>query len=261
MQINDLEFKTTLVTQTNHILEIVLNRPDKKNAINPTMTNELLYALSYAEKTHEIRVVKFSASGDVFCSGGDLSVMKEEKNDLIPDMKGGIADIVKSIRKLCKPIVVEVRGNVYAGALLLIANATHVFASEHVKFSAPEIKRGIWPFMVMAGLFRVMNKRAGLDFIMRGNQINAVEAKEQGLITEFYSEKDIGKKVQEVVDELASLPPKAMKKGLNAFYKQEFKDFDEAMDFLEKQIAESLQSEEAQEGITAFLEKRPPNWK
>ena len=115
--------------------------------------------------------------------------------------------------------------------------------------------------MVMAGLFRVMNRRAGLDFIMRGNQINAVEAKEQGLITEFYSEKDIGKKVQEVVDELATLPPKAMKKGLNAFYKQEFKDFDEAMDFLEKQIAETLQSEEAQEGISAFLEKRPPNWK
>ena len=77
----------------------------------------------------------------------------------------------------------------------------------------------------------------------------------------FYSEKNIGKKVEEVVDELAALPPKAMKKGLNAFYKQEFKDFDEAMDFLEKQIAESLQSEEAQEGITAFLEKRPPNWK
>ena len=59
----------------------------------------------------------------------------------------------------------------------------------------------------------------------------------------------------------AAVAPKAMKKGLNAFYKQEFKDFDEAMDFLEKQIAESLQSEEAQEGITAFLEKRPPNWK
>ena len=115
--------------------------------------------------------------------------------------------------------------------------------------------------MVMAGLFRVMSRRAGLDFIMRGNQINAVEAKEQGLITEFYSEKDIGKKVQEVIDELAALPPKAMKKGLNAFYKQEFKDFDEAMDFLEKQIAETLQSEEAQEGISAFLEKRPPNWK
>ena len=204
--------------------------------------------------------MKFSANGDVFCSGGDLRIMKEEKNDLIPDMKGGIADIVKSIRKLCKPIVIEVRGNVYAGALLLVANATHVFASEHVKFSAPEIKRGIWPFMVMAGLFRVMPKRAGLDFVMRGQSIDAKQAKEWGLINEFVRAEELDDYVNKLSEELASLAPGTMSFGLEAYEKQDAMAFDEALPFLQKQIAKTFEGPDAKEGIAAFLEKRKPNW-
>ena len=232
MEINNTTFKTLLVNHEEKKLFISLNRPEKKNAINPVMTNELLYVLNYAN----------------------------DENEVIPDMKGTIADIVKKLRSLCKPVVCRIEGNVYAGALLLVCNSSHAYALDDVTFTAPEIKRGIWPFMVMAGLFRVMPKRAGLDMIMRGEAMIAAEAQRTGLINAALNKDDLSKHVDKVVNDLSELPPKAMKKGLNAYNNQEFDDFEKAMVFLEKEIGESIQSEEAKEGITAFLEKRKPNW-
>tara|TARA_B100000945_G_scaffold103272_1_gene81606 strand:+ start:2587 stop:3372 length:786 start_codon:yes stop_codon:yes gene_type:complete len=261
MEINNTEFKTLLINQDENKLFIKLNRPQKKNAINPVMTNELLYVLDYANNKDDVRALEISAEGDVFCAGGDLQTMSGEENETIPDMKGTIADVVKKLRSLCKPVVCRIEGNVYAGALLLVCNSSHAYALDNVTFTAPEIKRGIWPFMVMAGLFRVMPKRDGLDLIMRGEPIEADEAQRTGLINAALNKNDFSSYVDNVVNDLSNLPPNAMKKGLNAYNNQEFDDFEKSMEFLEKEIGESIQSEEAKEGIAAFLEKRKPNWK
>ena len=261
MPINEIDFKTIIVEHKNNVLYIKLNRPEKKHAINPAMTNELLYVLDFAANEESVRVLELSSQGNIFCAGGDLRTMAGEENEDIPNMDGNLADVIKKLRGLFKPTVCRIEGDVYAGALLLVCNSTHAYARENVTFTAPEIKRGIWPFMVMAGLFRVMPKRQGLDFIMRGNSINALQAKETGLVTEVLNEKDFYSKVNSIVAELAGLPPKAMQRGLKAHAQQEFNDFEASMEFLENEINESLQTDEAIEGITAFLEKREPNWK
>ena len=113
------------------------------------------------------------AEGDIFCAGADLRRAKEDSN--VPKIEGA-DDISFSLRRLHKPVICKIQGSVLAGALLLVTNATHAIAVDSAKFSAPEIHRGLWPFMVMAGLFRVMPKRAGLDFIMRGQPIDANKA-------------------------------------------------------------------------------------
>ena len=261
MTINATGFKTLLVKHQKNILHLSLNRPEKKNAINPAMANELLFVLDFADKNDSVRVLDISAQGDVFCAGGDLRNMSGEENNEIPNMDGNLADVIKKLRNLNKPVVCRIEGNVYAGALLLVCNSTHAYALDNVTFTAPEIKRGIWPFMVMAGLFRVMPKRAGLDFIMRGNAIDTNQALTHGLINQHFGKNDFQIEVDKITNELASMPPNAMKKGLLAFNKQEFNDFDNAMNFLESEINDSLKSDEAKEGITAFLEKREPNWK
>ncbi len=262
LTLKDLVFETVEIEVADHILTIRLNRPERKNAINPTMAAEIIYALDYAKQERDIRVIVLAANGDVFCAGGDLASMSgkgSETSSTVP-VRGGADDIALRLRHLYKPSIACVQGNLYAGALLFLCNVTHAIAAEGVKFSAPEIKRGIWPFMVMGGLFRVMPQRAALDFIMRGNAISAVQAEKWCLINETVPAETLDSHVAELATELASLAPGTMSMGLAAFVQQDAMAFDKALPFLREQLDQCLQSADAKEGISAFLEKRHPKW-
>ena len=258
LSLEGLKFSTTKINIKNKIMTITLDRPEKKNALNNVMMNEINYALAYAKQEKAIRVVIFAANGDVFCAGADLSRTDSDSN--VPKLENS-NDISLSLRHLYKPVICKIQGPVLAGALLIVANSTHALAINEATFSAPEIHRGLWPFMVMAGLFRVMPKRAGLDFIMRGKPIDSKKAEEWGLINESVKKEEIDKKVDKLAMELASLAPETMKFGLEAYEKQDSKSFDEALPYLKKQIAKCFEGEDAKEGISAFLEKRKPKWK
>ena len=257
LSLEGLDFKTTLLDIKNNIMTITLNRPEKKNALNNVMMNELNYALAYAKQESSIRVVVIAAEGNIFCAGADLTRTKSESN--VPKLKNN-DDISLSLRHLYKPVICKIQGSVYAGALLIVSNSTHAIAVKEAEFSAPEIHRGLWPFMVMAGLFRVMPKRAGLDFIMRGQPIDASEAEKFGLINQSVNKEHLDETVNSLAKELASLAPETMQFGLEAYEKQDSKSFNEALPYLQEQIAKCFEGKDAKEGISAFLEKRKPNW-
>ena len=257
LSIEGLDFKTTLLDIKNNIMTITLNRPEKKNALNNVMMNELNYALAYAKQESSIRAVVVAAEGNVFCAGADLTRTKSESN--VPQLKNN-NDISLSLRHLYKPVICKIQGSVYAGALLIVSNSTHAIAVKEAEFSAPEIHRGLWPFMVMAGLFRVMPKRAGLDFIMRGQPIDASKAEKFGLINQSVNKEHLDETVNSLAKELASLAPETMQFGLEAYEKQDSKSFNEALPYLQEQIAKCFEGKDAKEGISAFLEKRKPNW-
>ena len=257
LSLEGLDFKTTLLDIKNNIMTITLNRPKKKNALNNVMMNELNYALAYAKQESSIRVVVVAAEGNIFCAGADLTRTKSESN--VPKLKNN-DDISLSLRHLYKPVICKIQGSVYAGALLIVSNSTHAIAVKEAEFSAPEIHRGLWPFMVMAGLFRVMPKRAGLDFIMRGQPIDASKAEKFGLINQSVNKEHLDETVNSLAKELASLAPETMQFGLEAYEKQDSKSFNEALPYLQEQIAKCFEGKDAKEGISAFLEKRKPNW-
>ena len=257
LSLEGLDFKTTLLDIKNNIMTITLNRPEKKNALNNVMMNELNYAFAYAKQESSIRVVVVAAEGNIFCAGADLTRTKSESN--VPKLKNN-DDISLSLRHLYKPIICKIQGSVYAGALLIVSNTTHAIAVKEAEFSAPEIHRGLWPFMVMAGLFRVMPKRAGLDFIMRGQPIDASKAEKFGLINQSVNKEHLDETVNSLAKELASLAPETMQFGLEAYEKQDSKSFNEALPYLQEQIAKCFEGKDAKEGISAFLEKRKPNW-
>tara|TARA_B110000091_G_C13803172_1_gene471214 strand:+ start:1710 stop:2516 length:807 start_codon:yes stop_codon:yes gene_type:complete len=257
LSLDGLVFQATKIDISNNILTITLNRPEKKNAINNVMMNELNYALAYAKQERTIRVVVIAAEGDIFCAGADLR--REESESNIPKLENA-DDVSLALRHLYKPVICKIQGSVLAGALLMVSNSTHAIAIKEAKFSAPEIKRGLWPFMVMAGLFRVMPRRAGLDFVMRGQPINAKKAEEWGLINESVNKDELDSRVSNLASELASLAPGTMQFGLEAYEKQDSMSFDEALPYLQKQIAKCFEGDDAKEGISAFLEKREPDW-
>ena len=181
LSLEGLNFSTTEVNIKDKVMTITLDRPEKKNAMNNVMMNEINYLLAYAKQEKDIRVVVFAANGDIFCAGADLSRTESKSN--VPRLENS-DDISLSLRHLYKPVICKIQGPVLAGALLIVSNATHAIAVDEATFSAPEIHRGLWPFMVMAGLFRVMPKRAGLDFIMRGKPIDSQKAMKWGLKNE-----------------------------------------------------------------------------
>ena len=257
LSLDGLRFSATKINIKNKIMTITLDRPEKKNALNNVMMNEINYAVAYAKQEKDIRVVVFAANGDIFCAGADLSQTKSESN--VPRLEHS-NDISLSLRHLYKPVICKIQGSVLAGALLIVSNSTHAIAVNEATFSAPEIHRGLWPFMVMAGLFRVMPKRAGLDFIMRGKPIDSKKAKEWGLINESVKKEELNEKVDKLANELASLAPETMKFGLEAYEKQDAKSFDDALPYLKEQIEKCFKGKDAKEGISAFLEKRKPNW-
>ena len=257
LSLEGLDFKTILLDIKNNIMTITLNRPEKKNALNNVMMNELNYALAYAKQESSIRVVVIAAEGNIFCAGADLTRTKSESN--VPKLKNN-DDISLSLRHLYKPVICKIQGSVYAGALLIVSNSTHAIAVKEAEFSAPEIQRGLWPFMVMAGLFRVMPKRAGLDFIMRGQPIDVSKAEKFGLINQSVNKEYLDETVNSLAKELASLAPETMQFGLEAYEKQDSKSFNEALPYLQEQIAKCFEGKDAKEGISAFLEKRKPNW-
>ena len=263
LSLEGLNFTTVELDEKDHVLTITLNRPKRKNALNAEMTTELAYALDWAKQERRIRCVIIAANGDTFCAGGDLRSMSGNP-------EGGVVsnvpvrpesnDVAHSIRHLNKPVICKIQGSVLAGALLMVCNATHAIAADHAKFSAPEILRGIWPFMVMAGLFRVMPKREGLDFIMRGQPISAADAARTGLINRAVPARELDAEVDALAKEFASLAPGTMQMGLAGYIEQSDKDFDEALAFLRTQIAAVLKSPDAKEGNSAFLVKREPKW-
>ena len=257
LSLEGLKFTATEIDIANNIMTITLNRPEKKNALNNVMMNEINYALAYAKQEKSVRVVVFAAKGDIFCAGADLSRTNSDSN--VPKLDNA-DDISLAIRHLYKPVICKIQGSVLAGALLIVTNSTHAIAVNEATFSAPEIHRGLWPFMVMAGLFRIMPKRAGLDFIMRGMPIDSKKAMNWGLINEAVKKEELDKKVDKLADELASLAPETMQFGLEAYEKQDSKSFDEALPYLKEQIAKCFEGKDAKEGISAFLEKRKPNW-
>ena len=257
LSLEGLDFQAIKLDIANNIITLTLNRQEKNNALNNVMMNELNYALAYAKQERSIRVVVIAAEGDIFCAGADLTRTKSESN--VPKIEGA-DDISLSLRHLYKPVICKIQGSVLAGALLIVTNATHAIAVKDAKFSAPEIHRGLWPFMVMAGLFRVMPKRAGLDFIMRGQPIDSSEAEKWGLINKSVDRDELDDTVRSLAEELANLAPETMQFGLEAYEKQDSKSFDEALPYLQKQIAKCFEGKDAKEGIAAFLEKRKPNW-
>ena len=264
LSLDGLTFTTLELEQKDHIFTITLNRPARKNAINAEMTNELIYALDYAKQERVIRVVVLAANGNVFCAGGDLKAISgkgaEGLQSNVPK-RGEIDDMTQRLYYLGKPSIAKIQGPVLAGALLMVCNVTHAIAADQAHFSAPEILRGLWPFKVMAGLFRVVPPRVGLDFIMRGQRISADKAAQMGLINEVVPAEDLDTRVQALAAELASLAPGSMQLGLAAYRAQERMSVEQALPYLETQWLKCLQSDDAKEGIAAFVEKREPNWR
>jgi enoyl-CoA hydratase/carnithine racemase len=237
---------------------LTLNNPDRRNAIGPRMINELLYALEAAHADAGVRVIVITGEGTAFCAGGDFTSMAGADD---PPHKGDYADLLLAMIRAEKPIVARVNGHAMGGGLGLVAASTFAIAETNAKLGTPEIDVGLFPMMIMAVLARLVPRRALLDMMLLGRKLAAAEAHALGLVNAVHPAADLDAAVTRLVDALASKSPSTIALGLRAFAQQDDMDLASALPMLRDKLGECLATEDAREGLAAFLEKRTPVWK
>ena len=248
------------VEQSGQVLVIRLNRAAKKNALHPHMVHELAFAMSYAKHEKSVWAVVLEAKGDVFCAGADLKAFMGGDTDFtssIPKPNGEVL-IGELFNKVYKPVISKVAGDVFVGGFLFLAGSTHVVAAEGLRFGLPEVKRGLFPYQVMAGLLNVMPSRTVIDWCIRGYDLPVERAKELGLVTHCVKREDLDAVVQGLVDELLANSPTAIRMGLEAFDHIRPSAAEHA--YLLQMLQKTVSTKDGMEGLTAFREKRAPKW-
>lgn len=250
------------VADASGVRTITLFNPERRNAIGPQMVNELLYAIADAHDDEDVRAIVITGEGKAFCAGGDFGQMTGGSSDgteLPP--KGDYADLLLAMVRTEKPIVARVNGPAMGGGLGLVAASTFAVADGSSKLGTPEIDVGLFPMMIMAVLARVMPRRALVEMMLFGKKLSAEEAQKVGLVNRVVDAAELDAAVKQITDLVVSKSPITVALGLRAFAEQDDMDLAAALPMLRGKLGECLATEDAREGLMAFMEKRPPAWK
>jgi enoyl-CoA hydratase/carnithine racemase len=258
--LNEQRFAFIEVAVADHVMTLTLDRPEKKNALHPQMVHEIAFAFQYAHYEKDIRVVVILAKGDVFCAGADLKAfagISEPFDSSIPGPSGEVL-IGELFNQVHKPVIAKVTGDVYAGGFFFLAGSHVVVAQEGLTFGLPEVKRGLYPFQVMAALLRVMPPRKVIDWCIRGYHLPVAEAMHYGLVSQVVDAGAIDAAVAGIVAELKENSPTAIRMGLAAY--EHIRPAGAEHQYLMEMLQQTILSQDGQEGLRAFREKRKPVW-
>lgn len=250
------------VAEDGAVLRITLFNPERRNAIGPQMVNELLYAIEDAHADDDLRAIVITGEGKAFCAGGDFGQMTGGADDgpKLPP-KGDYVDLLLAMTRAEKPIIARVNGAAMGGGLGIVAASTFAIAQDDAKLGTPEIDVGLFPMMIMAVLARLVPRRRLVEMMLFGEKLSAAQAKEAGILNRVVSAAELDGAVKSVTDALLSKSPKTIALGLSAFAKQDDMELEAALPMLREKLGECLATEDAREGLMAFLEKRAPVWK
>lgn len=250
------------------VAHITLNRPERRNPIGPTTVGELLHALQRAKDDPAVRVVVLTGAGKVFSAGGDLSQMSgggtplqaaESENRLA----GTYVDLNLMLagRGIGKPTIAKVNGHAMAGGLGLVVACDLAIAADDAQFATPEINVGLWPMMIMSTIFRNVPRKKAMELLLTGDRIDAATAEKLGVITRAVPRDRLDAEVQALCDKIVGKSPLIMQMGLDAYHYMQDLDLEPALRHLEGELGRVLGTEDAAEGLMAFLQKRPAQWK
>ncbi|MGH2793944.1 MAG: enoyl-CoA hydratase/isomerase family protein [Actinomycetota bacterium] len=256
-------FETILYETAGHVARITINRPEKRNALNVTVMHELREAVALSRTDAEVRVVVLTGAGDkAFSAGGDMGGFSPEQSKAEQHrLRATLADLFEDMTRLGKPIVARVNGHALAGGFGLMCGCDLVVAANTAEFGMPEINIGLWPFIISATVSRRLPRTKALELMMTGDRISANEAERLGIVNRVVPVSELDKAVDELAGALTSKSPIIMRLGKDSFYASQDMGFRESLDYLHGMLGLALETEDTIEGVTAFLQKREPNWK
>jgi enoyl-CoA hydratase/carnithine racemase len=253
-------FRTILYVVDGPVARVTLNRPERRNAIGTEMTSELLYALEDAHADERARSIVLTGAGSAFCAGADLSQMTSGVGPSALPVKGDYKDLLLALVRATKPVIARVNGHALGGGLGIVAASTYAIAATDARLGTPEINVGLFPFMIYAVLERVMPRRRLIEMMFGGEQLTAEQAAEAGLVNRAVVPQELDEAVRHYTDTIAAKSPMTVRLGLEALHDVEALEFQEKLPVLSERLGLCLATEDAREGLMAFLQKRAPKW-
>ena len=251
-----------LIADANGVRTLTLNRPRARNALSDGLMAQLRDELKAAGEDKQVRAVIIASSGGVFCAGHDLREMAN-KNGL-QDYRAVFnlcSEMMLTVTRLPKPVIAQVRGMATAAGCQLVASCDIAIASEDAKFATPGVNIGLFCSTPMVALSRNVSRKTAMQMLLTGSPLNAQQATRAGLINEAVPAENLQQRTREIAETIASKSAKTLAIGKEAFYRQLEMGLSEAYQYTGEVMSQNMTTADAQEGITAFINKRAPVWK
>lgn len=247
---------------TGGVARLTLNRPEARNALNAALLGELEAALRRLEAEPTARVIVLRGAGErAFCAGADLKHVGDRGTTLqARESFGGLARILEHMARMRTPVIAQVHGYALAGGCGLAAGSDIVMAADDAVFGLPEIKVGLLPLIVMAPILRAVGRKRAMLMILSGEPVSAPEALEMGLVSRVVPRAELDAAVGTLARTLAGYSPTALGLAKEAAATAPDMEYGAALRYLRELITLVALSDDAREGIAAFLERRPPRF-
>lgn len=244
---------------------VMLDREERRNALNPWMVQELAEALLMLDKDQNLISMVLTGSGSkAFCAGMDIGDAENLELSFLDrhEMQRRFIDLLKTIKALRKPLVARVQGHALGGGFGLMSACDIVVAADDILCGTPEITLGLFPYIITAVLLRSgSNPGALLEMMLCGEKISAMKAVELGFINHAVKREELDVRVNEITAKLNQKSPAILRLGRRAFYNARDMSYENALEYLSGMLSLNMQAEDMMEGIVAFMEKREPQWK
>jgi enoyl-CoA hydratase/carnithine racemase len=242
------------------VARITLNRPERRNALSLALMEELIDCLRTIGRSDEIRAVILSGAGKVFSSGHDLNEMRGRSIGEYRHLFDACVEMMVALQQVPQPVIAEVQGMATAAGCQLVAGCDLAVASEGAKFATPGVRIGMFCSTPMVALTRAIGRKRALEMLLTGAPIDARTAADWGLVNRVVPASQLREETQILAEQIVESSPLTLGIGKQAFYAQIDLDQTKAYDYTKEIMSLNAMTEDAQEGISAFLEKRKPYW-
>ena len=258
--LSDTEYRDLLVGRDGPAARIVLNRPEKRNALSLELIEQVIAALRELSGRRDTRAIVIEGAGPAFSAGHDLSEMIGRDREFLAHLFDRCSVMMQTLHEVAQPVIAKVHGIATAAGCQLVAACDLAVAAEGTRFATPGVKIGLFCSTPMVPVSRAVGRKRAMQMLLTGEPIDAATAVDWGLVNRVVPQKELELAVGELTQAIARSSAYSIATGKQAFYSQIDRAESDAYEHCELVMTENALARDAQEGMTAFLEKRDPAW-
>ena len=255
-----MSYENICVERDGPTAVVILNRPQRRNALSLSLMLELIDALDAIGRDRTIRAVILAAAGKVFCSGHDLSEMVDRDINEYRRLFDVCSELMMKIQAIPQPVIAEVQGIDTAAGCQLVATCDLAIASDQAAFATPGVRIGLFCTTPMVALSRAVGRKRALQMLLTGEMVDAATAADWGLVNRVAPAAELQTETRKLAARIAEASTLTVSLGKQAYYTQIDLDQPKAYAYAKEVMSMNSLAADAQEGISAFLEKRAPCW-